>query len=461
MTGASEVEGAGGRASGAALLRRTLATLRERSEVGASRRFALGAFAARVVNAGLAFGTQILLARWLGERGYGVYSAIWVWVLVGGGILSLGLPVAALRLVPEYRERQDWAALRAFLARSRGLGALPSLALAALALPLLWSLSDRLGPYWPVAAVALLALPPYVLTDIQTGIARAWDFADLGLIADYILRPLLLLGLAAAFYLAGAPGTATAVMALTVAAVALTALGQGLALERRVRARVPPGPSRPDYARWRAVAWPMLTVTGFTLMLGAADVLLLQFFVRPEEIAVYVAATKLVAIASFVGYGVANTSAHRFAAQMARGDRAAMARLAGATVRWTFWPTLAVVLALSLGAEPILALFGPGFAAGAPLVAVLGAGLVAGAAVGPADRALAMADHGRVTAAIYAAALAANVALCLALIPAFGPLGAAAGTALALALRAALLFAATRRRLGLTMSIVARPAVAR
>ena len=65
-----------------------------------------------------------------------------------------------------------------------------------------------------------------------------------------------------------------------------------------------------------------------------------------------------------------------------------------------------------------------------------------------------MADHGRATAWIYAVAVAANALLCLALIPTWGLAGAAAGTALAGALRAVLLFDATRRRLGVAMSIL-------
>ncbi len=457
MASVSEIGqvGRGGRAAG--LIGRAGAVLRDRSEAGRSRRFAAGAFAARVANAGLGFATQIGLARWMGEREYGIYSSAWVWLLVAGGILSLGLPVAALKFVPEYRERGDLSGLRGFLTDSRRLGCLPSLAAAVGGAALFWTFSGELGPYWPAAAVALLALPIYVLTDIQTGIARAWDFADLGLAADYLVRPLLLLTLAAGLYGLGTAGTATNVMAATAAAVALTACGQGVLLQRRLALRVPAGPARIDLRRWTEMCWPMLTVTGFTLLLGATDILVLQLFVQPEDIAVYFAATKIVAIASFVSYGVANTSAHRFATQIARGDTDGMARLAAETVRWTFWPTLAVAVALAALAVPLLLLFGPGFAAGAPVVAILGAGLVAGAVVGPADRALAMADHGRATASIYAAAFIANAALCVLLVPSLGLIGAALGTAIATALKAALLFVATRRRLGLDMSILSQP----
>ncbi|WP_375461695.1 lipopolysaccharide biosynthesis protein [uncultured Enterovirga sp.] len=435
---------------------RLVAILRDRSEAGLSRRFAVGAFAARVLNAGLGFVTQVLLARWMGERDYGIYSTAWTWLLVAGGILSLGLPLAASKLVPEYRERDDGPGLRGFLTGSRRLGAMPSLLGALAAVAFLSTSPGLLGPYWPVAAITLLVLPAYVLMDIQTGIARACGFAVLGLAADYLVRPALLLALVVGLWAVGEPGTAATVMVATGLAVLLTTAGQGIALQRRLARMAPAGPSRTDLRRWATVSWPLLGEVGFMLLLGATDILVMQLFVPPEEIAPYFAATKIVAIASFVSYGVSSTSAHRFATQVSRGDRDGMARLAGETVRWTFWPTLAVAATLSALAVPLLALFGPSFTAGAPIVAILAAGLVAGAVVGPADRALAMADHGRAAAFVYACAFLANLLLCLILTPVLGPVGAALGTSLAMAFKAALLFVAAKRRLGIRMTVIPR-----
>ena len=444
-----------------AVFGRAAAAWRDRSEAGLARRLAASAFAARVFNAGIGFATQIALARWMGEREFGIFAYVWVWLLAAGGVASLGLPVAALKLVPDYTARGDLAGLRGFLRGARWLGALPTVAASALAIAAFVVIAPDLGPYGAVTAVALVALPIYVLTDIQTGIARAYDFADLGLAADYVLRPLLLLAFAGALYLAGEPGTALVVMGASGAALAVTALVQGLALGRRLDRLVPAGPARSDWPRWAAVSAPLLTVTAFTLLLGATDILILKLFVGPEEIGVYFAATKIVAIASFVSYGVANTSAHRFAAQVASGDRAALAALAAETVRWTFWPTLAVAAFLSVLATPLMGLFGPGFAGGAPLVWLLALGLVAGAAVGPADRALAMSDHGRAAATIVGLAVLANAWFCILLIPPLGLPGAALATALAFAFRAALLYDAAKRRLGLTMLVGASANVGR
>jgi O-antigen/teichoic acid export membrane protein/CelD/BcsL family acetyltransferase involved in cellulose biosynthesis len=443
----------------AARVSRFIKLATERGEGGAARRLAGGAFLMRVVNAGLGFATQILLARWMGAAEFGIYAYIWVWLLLIGGIGSLGLPVAALKFIPDYGLRGDLAGLRGFLRQARTLGVAPSLGAALIAgIVLVASFRlagspDDLAPYLPAALLALATLPVYVLMDIQTGIARAYDFADLGLVADYLVRPLLTLVFAAGLAFTGGPSTAGPVMAATFAAVALTAFAQGVVLQSRLHARIPAGPVRAEPRRWAAVSAPLLVVAGFTLLLGSTDILLLKAFVGPEEIARYFAATKIVAVATFVAYGVAATSSHRFAAQAVSGDSAATARLAAETVRWTFWPTLAVILVLTGLSKPLLGLFGPDYADAWPIVVILSLGLLAQAAVGPADRALAMQDQGGVTARIYAASFAANIALGLVLIPTFGLAGAALATALTLAAKSALLYVSAKRRLGLDMFV--------
>lgn len=434
--------------------RRLVELVTDRSPAGVARRFAASAFLARVLNAGLGFITQIILARWMGDREYGIYAYVWVWLLVAGGIGSLGLPLAVLKFVPDYRSKGDLAGLRGFLRFVRGIALLPSIVGGLLAAALLMAVSKGEGlAYLPVALIALVILPLYILTDIQTGIARAYDYLDLGLLADYLVRPLLVLGAAGAIWLAGGGGTAVNIMAGTLVATAVTAVAQGIVLQLRLRKSISAAPPRSDLRRWADASWPLLGVAGFTLLLGSTDIIVLKLFVGPEDIALYFAATKIVAIASFVSYGVSNTSAHRFAEHVAKGDRAGMAALAAETVRWTFWPTLGVAALLALAAGPLLSLFGPQFAAGYPIVAILALGLVLGAAVGPADRALAMGDHGRLTAWIYGLSFLANLALAFLLIPALGLSGAALSTALAMGLRAALLFGAARSRLGISMFV--------
>jgi O-antigen/teichoic acid export membrane protein len=138
------------------------------------------------------------------------------------------------------------------------------------------------------------------------------------------------------------------------------------------------------------------------------------------------------------------------------GDSEKLARFVADTVRWTFWPSLALAIGLLVVGRPLLSLFGPGFSDGYPLIFVLVIGLLARAAVGPSERLLNMVGQQRACAMIYACAFATNLALCLVLIPRFGVIGAAAATATATVVESTLLFVVTRRRLGLHVFVLGR-----
>ncbi|MGH6740089.1 MAG: flippase, partial [Bradyrhizobium sp.] len=51
------------------------------NEASVTRRLAGIIFIIRVLSAGLAYLSQILLARWMGGSDYGIYVYVWTWVL--------------------------------------------------------------------------------------------------------------------------------------------------------------------------------------------------------------------------------------------------------------------------------------------------------------------------------------------------------------------------------------------
>ena len=85
------------------------------------QRLAGTVFLIRVASALLAFGSQVLFARWMGSFEFGIYVYVWTWVLLLGQAIDLGLGTAAQRFIPEYRERGLLALLRGFVSGSRWL----------------------------------------------------------------------------------------------------------------------------------------------------------------------------------------------------------------------------------------------------------------------------------------------------------------------------------------------------
>jgi O-antigen/teichoic acid export membrane protein len=424
------------------------------SDHGAAQRMAGTAFIIRVLSAGVVFVSQILLARWMGSFEYGTYVYVWTWLLLCGDIVHLGLPLSAQRHIPEYTQRKAFDHLRGYLLGSRwltfGFGTAVAL-LGAAAVHAIAGSIDR-NVVMPLY-LACVALPFYAFSFMLDGIARSYNWIGLALMPHSLLRPILILAIIAGLYATGVPLDATTTMLATAIAVWTTALGQLLALNRRLVRTVEPGSRTYDIKGWFAVALPMIMVWGIYTALTTADVLVLRLFRPADEVAHYYAAAKTLTLVTFVYFAVSASAAHRFAAYHVAGDRDGLAAFAAKSVRWIFWPSLAAMtLILALG-KPLLWLFGPAFVEAYPVMFVLAIGLLARAAVGPAERLLTMVGQQRVCALAYAAALAVNLIGCFALAPRYGGMGVAAATSAAFVVESVLLFWIARRQLGLHMFV--------
>jgi O-antigen/teichoic acid export membrane protein len=421
------------------------------------QRLAGTVFMLRVASAVLAYASQVLLARWMGSFEFGIYVYVWTWVLLIGQSLDLGLGTAAQRFIPEYRERGALDLLRGFLFGSRLLAFSIATLVALACAGGVRLLAPWLDDYLVVPLyLACISLPAYGLSNTQDGIARSHDWVGLSLMPTYVARQLLLTALMAGAYFAGLPMNAVTAMVAAAVSIWLPTIGQLAVLNRRLGALIAPGPRALAVRYWLTTSAPILLAEGFYLLLTYADILVLQQFRPPDEVAVYYAAAKTLALVSFIYYAISATSAHRFSVYHVAGDRAGLSAFITRAIRWTFWPSLAATaLLLALG-QPLLRLFGAQFGGGYHLMFILAAGLLARAAIGPIERLLNMLGQQRMCALIYAGAFAINFGACVALIPRFGAAGAAAATTAALIIESIMLFRVTKKRLGFHVFIWGR-----
>ncbi|MGJ5131225.1 MULTISPECIES: lipopolysaccharide biosynthesis protein [unclassified Bradyrhizobium] len=434
----------------AARLKARLAALGGSGEASLTRRLAGTIFLIRVLSAGLAYLSQILLARWMGGSDYGTYVYVWTWVLLLGSMLDVGIASSAQKIIPDYRTSGQQALLRGFLSGGRWLTLATSTAAALLLAGLIALLSPWIdaGERMPLY-IGCLTLPAFVVANTQDGIARSHDWMTLGLMPQFIIRQTLIIGFTAGAFVLGLDLGATAAMAASAAAVWLAMLGQMLVLNNRLRGHVEPGPKQYDLRGWLAISLPILLVESFYLLLSYTDVLVLQQFRSSEEVGIYFAVVKTLALVSFIHYAMSATTAHRFAEYHALGDKARLSAYVAHAIKWTFWPSLAATLVLLALGKPLLFLFGAQFTAGYDIMFIAAIGLVVRAAIGPVERLLNMLGQQRACAMAYAAAFVMNLVLCILLVPQFGGHGAAAATSLSLAFETVLLFRIVKQRLGL------------
>lgn len=420
------------------------------SEASVTKRLAGTIFIIRVLSAALAYLSQILLARWMGGSDYGVYVYVWTWVLLLGSMMDFGISASAQKIIPEYRTGGEHALLRGFLSGSRWMTFVVSSALSLLLAGMVKLLSPWIdGNTVLPLYIGCFTLPAFVVANTQDGIARSHDWMRLGLMPQFVVRQSLIIGLTAGAFALGFNLGATAAMLASAAAVWLAMIGQMIVLNRRLAGHIEPGPKAYDFRGWLGISLPILLVEGFYLLLSYTDVLVLQQFRSSDEVGVYFAVVKTLALVSFIHYAMSATTAHRFAEYHALGDKARLSSYVAHAIKWTFWPSLAATILLLVLGKPLLWLFGPQFVTGYDIMFIAAIGLMVRSAIGPVERLLNMLGHQHICALAYALAFVMNVVLCVALVPRFGGHGAAAATSISLGFETVLLFWIVRKRLGL------------
>jgi O-antigen/teichoic acid export membrane protein len=427
------------------------------SDSSTVRRLAGAAFIIRIASALLAFVAQIVLARWLGGFEFGIYVYAWTCLLLFGGVADLGLGSASQRFIPEYTEQKSFALLRGYLVGSRGLALLIASALASAAIGVI-----ALSPFGNERTIlplclACAAIPAFAVANVQSGIARSYDWIGLALAPTYVLRQVVLIVLMGMAYAAGLPMDAVTTMLATLLTIWGCTVGQLLILNRRLSATVAPGPKAYAPRAWLTTSTPISLVEGFYVLLTYADVIILTQFRPPQEVAIYYAAAKTMALVAFIYFAVAQTVAHKFSEYHVAGDHKRLADFLAQTIRMTFWPSLALIVVILALGKPLLWMFGKDFIGGYYLMFIIAIGLLARASVGPAERLLNMLGERRRCAHVYAGSFLLNVVLCFVLIPRLGAVGAAIASATALVFESVWLFVVAKFRLGFHCLVFGRP----
>ncbi|MEZ5926377.1 MAG: lipopolysaccharide biosynthesis protein [Hyphomicrobiaceae bacterium] len=434
-----------------ARLRHALAPDGER---GRAQRAALTAFAIRVLSAGIAYLTQVVLARWMGSYEYGIFVFVWVWVLILGGLSSLGINIAVIRFVPEYKERNEPDLLRGILLGSRLLTVLVSTSVALTGLLGLKIFAASLDNHYVLPLyLALFCLPLYTLTDMQDGIGRGHSWFQLALLPPYVIRPLLILLAMVAAHELDLPMVASTAAGCAIFATWATGLLQLALVQRRLAVEPGPGSYAFETRTWLVTALPIFMISGFELLIQNTDVLVLTSFESADTVGIYYAALKTIGLISFVHYAVGSALASRLSTLNTRGDRQGLESFVRDAANWTFWPSLGAAVLLLLAGPALLSLFGPGFESGYPVMFLMVVGYLIRASVGPAEFVLRMLGEQTSCAVVFGVSAVFNLMANLLLVPQLGLIGAAISSSATLLGASIAFYVIAKRRLGLDIAV--------
>jgi O-antigen/teichoic acid export membrane protein len=302
------------------LLDRIDAVLFTADERGEAGRMSVIAFSIRIISAVIAFVSQVLMARWIGSFEYGIFVLVWVTMVIVGNLACLGFHTSVIRFIPEYRERGLMDELRGFVLASRLFVLIASTIIAGLGALGVWLASPWIENYYVVPFIlGVICLPMIALSDLLQGQARANSWALFALSPTYLVRPVLILLFMALMLLAGyAPDARTAIFA-SIAATYITTLGQLIGVTNRLEKRIPAGPMKVHFAEWFVVSLPIFLVESFFFLLTNADVLMVGAYMDPNDVAIYFATVKTLALVHFVYFAVKAGVAQRYA-QFTHGE---------------------------------------------------------------------------------------------------------------------------------------------
>lgn len=434
------------------------AILGDTSVNGHAQRMSLIAFSIRIVSAAIAFLSQILLARWIGDFEYGIFVLVWTAAIIAGNLSCFGFHTTIIRFVPEYFASERYSDLRGLLLTGRVFAICSASLIALLGTAGVYFFSRSIESYYIAPFyLGMLILPMIALGDTLDGTARANSWPIRALSPTYIIRPVLILGVMISALMLGFEADAKTAIISAIVATYATTIFQLFSVTSGVDKKLAAGPKSVRFGEWFSVSLPIFLVEGFLFLLTNADVLVVGHFMDPRHVAVYFASVKILALVHFVYFAVKAGVAQRYSQLIHAGDNSALARFVRDSVSWTFWPALFMSCVVLIIGKPLLSLFGTNFVEGYPLLFVLVAGVMARSAIGPAESLLNMSGNQNLCALLYAVTLCFSLVLAFALIPHYGLWGAASAFSSGMVFEAILLGHAVRRRLGFSISIFSRP----
>lgn len=404
--------------------------------------------AERILQMVVALAISVQIIRYLGPVEYGVLAYGLSLIAIVDVVATLGMRSTVVRELVEYPERRA-----EILGSSVGMRLVASLATLVVLL-VMWVVSSGersttvllvLATGLPLMALSQLDL--FFQASLQSQYAVGARFAALAIGS----------ALRVAMLIAGAPLLAFA--AASTIEFAATGLAFAVLYHHREGSLRALRFTRRMSTRLMAMSWPLFLSALASVIYLKIDQVMLQHMVGSEEVGVYAAAARLADIWYFVPIAIASSLMPLLVTRRLENP-ASYERSLEQAFGMSVWLAILLAVGTTVVATPLVAIFGPGFAASAGILRVLmwaAPFIFAGAVLG---RALIAEDRRTWELTRHTIGAVVNVALNLVLIPAFGGTGAAIATLISYAVAGYLLcfaYGPTRLHGRLITNAVLRP----
>ena len=440
----------------------------DRSLVQFIARTAGGTFVLRVVYLASGFITTLLLTRWIGAEGLGVYNFVISWVVLVAIFAKFGLEDYLVRETAAAHGRQDSVTAVRLWNFSRGFILTTSL-VASVGIYCLLPWFDFENPnLGPTFTFGVAMIPLLSLIAIYRGYFRANKQILKSQIPEYLLRPILLMITIGSLLWFSVPGRPMIAMLINVLATfagmtycVFAGKPRGSALsEGEKTAVVPPladafAGYRKASTVWLLGAFPFVVIAGISIINQRTDRLMLGAMQDMQSVGLYSVAVQMAMVVNFPLIGLNQAIAPLVAE---RHDANRSQELQTALIQSTNVATigsLLIVVALVVMGPLVLSVFGPEFSVSYLPMIVVAIGQLMNVAAGPVGTLLAMSRQERLVGLGMAISVACNIALNYFLIPLYGVIGAAIATAASVGVWNLLMVIIAKRILGINTNVFA------
>lgn len=392
------------------------------------------ALVGRIMNGGLKYLFDIIIAVFLGSEVGGIYFLSASIVLIVKSIALFGLPVALIRFTAVFKGKEDEARIKGSLFSSLILGITISAGITIF----LFLISDPLAynifhkpAVGSIIKFLSLSIPFTTISFILTSATRAFKGVKYEVYTLHLSEPLMKIFLALLFFLNGL-GLRGAIIAY----IASSIFGSFLSIYF----------ARKTFSWWRKetaaiyqfkqiikFAFPALIISFLSILLVRTDILVLGYLSSAKEVGIYNIAAKLAFIISLVFISFNSIFSPIISELYSKKEQNKLNELFKVQSRWIFTFSLPVALLLMLFASPILNLIGKEFAKGSICLIILSASMAITSSIASVE--IMLVFSGRVYLNMLNSIILCviNVILNFLLIPPFGIIGAALATAISLA----------------------------
>ncbi|MEM9274976.1 MAG: flippase [Cyanobacteria bacterium P01_F01_bin.143] len=412
------------------------------------------ALSIQVVGVVLTYLVQVFLARWMGTTEYGIYEYVVSWSLILAIPAGVGLPLTVLRLIPEYRVKQNWGSLRGIVRGSLIITLLASLLLCIGTAGILLSVNHYHSFVYGIpllVGIGLIPLQAFVNLQIET--ARAMEDVPLAYLPSKVVWPILVLGGGFLLFVRGDDLTSLPIIIASTLALLIAVSFQFGILVRKVATKVEPATPEYSYPKWLKIALSLLLLQGSYLILNQTDIVMVGSLIGPDASGLYNAAVKTAMWVSFILEMINIVAAPAFTTLYTQGDMEGLQKVVASVTIWIFIPSVLIALGLTTFTQPILSLFGPDFLDASMSLQILTLGQVINALCGSVGFLMIMTGYQNKAVVVFCCSALLNIILNWILIPLFGITGAAIATSFTMALWNIWLCILVVRNLGINPTI--------